>query len=160
MVYGMGHLGTHDYFHPHNIHFIFRKFLSDGSLSIFGRCRNGKLYGHCWKFLSGGGALFGPVDCDGDLSGEDIVYIYPNLTAGLKGVFRREKMIFGRKVDVLRAWHSKGNLILEVSRPKPSDEPFRFKESTEYRMADSPLQRDIYESKTVSCKKSRLSKKQ
>ena len=70
MVYGMGHLGTHDYFHPHNIHFIFRKFLSDGSLSIFGRCRNGKLYGHCWKFLSGGGALFGPVDCDGDLSGE------------------------------------------------------------------------------------------
>ena len=131
--------------------------MSDGSLSVFGRSRNGKLHGHCWKFYSGGGALFGPVDCDGDLSGEDVIYIYPDLIGGLKGAFRKEKMVFGRKVDVLRAWLSKGNLILELSRPKLNDEPFRYKESTEFIMADSPLQRDIYESKTVSCKKSRLS---
>ena len=54
---------------------MFRKFSSDGSLSIYGRCRNGKLHGICWKFNSGGGALFGPVDCDGEMSGEDIVYL-------------------------------------------------------------------------------------
>ena len=132
-----------------------RKFSSDGSLSIYGRCRNGKLHGICWKFNSGGGALFGPVDCDGEMSGEDIVYIYPDLTVGLKGFFRKEKMVFGRKVDVIRAWLSKGNLDLEVSSPKKNDEPFRYKESTQFIMADLPLQRDIYESKTVSCKKSR-----
>ena len=83
------------------------------------------------------------------------MYIYPDLTLGLKGVFRREKMIFGRKVDVTRAWLSKGNLILDVSSPKLNDEPFRYKESTEYKMANFPLQKDLYESKTVSCKKSR-----
>ena len=135
---------------------FFRKFSSDGSLAVFGRCRNGKLHGKCWKFFIGGGALYGPVDCDGELSGEDVVYLYPDLTTGMKGFFRREKMMFGRRVDVVRAWLSNGNLDLEVSSPKKNAETYRYNESTESTMADLPLQRDVYESKTVSCKKSRF----
>ena len=46
----------------------------------------------------------------------------------------------------IRAWPSKRNLDLEVSSPKNIDEPFRYKESTQFIMADLPLQRDSYES--------------
>ena len=99
--------------------------------------------------------MFGPVDCDGEMTGGGIVYLYPDLVAGLKGSFRKGKMVFGRKIDVLRAWLVKGNLELEVSIPKMNEEPFRYAESTAEKIAEFPLQRDVYESKTVSCKRSR-----
>ena len=81
--------------------------------------------------------------------------MYPDMVVGLKGLFRAGKMIFGRKVDVTKAWLVRNNLEIEVSEPKRTDEPFRYNESSMYHISDAPLKSDLYEAKTVSCKKSR-----
>ena len=74
----------------------------------------------------------------------------------LKGVFRNEKLISGVKVRTSKAIVTKGNMLhLEFSTFRHDSEVYKFKESTTEMMADFPLRSDVYESKTVSCKKSR-----
>ena len=63
---------------------VFRKFGPDGNLQVFGRCRNGKLVGKCWKFFSGGGALFGDIGLDDMIEGDDVTYLYPDFITCLK----------------------------------------------------------------------------
>ena len=73
-----------------------------------------------------------------------------------KGVFRNEKLISGVKVRTSKAIVMKGNMLhLEFSTFRNNSEVYKFKESTTEMMADFPLRSDVYESKIVSCKKSR-----
>ena len=48
------------------------------------RCRNGRLHGKCWKFLPGGGALYGNIGVDDKISGDDVVYLYPDFLTAIK----------------------------------------------------------------------------
>ena len=48
------------------------------------RCRNGRLHGKCWKFLPGGGALYGNVGVDDKITGDDVVYLYPDFLTAIK----------------------------------------------------------------------------
>ena len=138
--------------------------------------------GPCWRGLPGGGALFGPADWSGGLSGEEVgpreiilpylllqvTYLYPCLSLGLRGCFSSsEHLLWGRRVEVTRAWtageaasppdrcRAGGHLGLEFSSPRPGVPTFRHWPSTEDRMAELPHTWDPYEQKTVSCKKSR-----
>ena len=52
--------------------------------------RNGKPGGLAWQWRSERmmeGFLYGEVDVNGKFSGEDILYIYPDLETGLRGTF-------------------------------------------------------------------------
>ena len=71
-------------------------------------------------------------------------------------MFRNEKLISGVKVKASKAIVTKGNMLnLEFSTFRNDSEVYKFKLSTTEMMADFPLRPDVYESKTVSCKKSR-----
>ena len=73
-----------------------------------------------------------------------------------KGVFRNERLISGVKVRTSKAIVTKGNMLhLEFSTIRNDSDVYKFRESTTELMADFPLRSDVYESKTVSCKKSR-----
>ena len=73
-----------------------------------------------------------------------------------KGLFREEKLISGSKVRVCKAVLSRQNFLnLEFSNFRKDDEVFSFKESTSTEISEHPLRPDVYECKTVSCKKSR-----
>jgi hypothetical protein len=135
-------------------HGVYRKLTSDGDLSTYGRCRSGQLYGWCWKGLLGGGALYGPADWNGALSGQEVVYLYPCFTIGLKGSFTsKEKLIWAHRVDVIRAACNRGELKMEVCAPANAGKIFR--PSFDIVTQQKHL-RDPYEQKTVSCKKSRV----
>ena len=62
--------------HHHHHHYYFHHYHC--------RCRNGRLHGRCWKFLPGGGALYGNVGVDDKISGEDVVYLYPDFLTAIK----------------------------------------------------------------------------
>ena len=67
-------------------HGVYRRFSSDGALAVYGKCRNGKLSGKCWKFFSGsgGGALYGNVGQDNLIEGDDVVHLYPDFVTGIQ----------------------------------------------------------------------------
>ena len=61
-----------------------RRYHRTGELALYGRCRNGKLVGCCWKFYPGGGALYGEVGTQEEISGPEAVYLYPDYLTGIK----------------------------------------------------------------------------
>ena len=67
-------------------HGVYRRFSADGALAVYGKCRNGKLSGKCWKFFSGsgGGALYGNVGQDNLIEGDDVVHLYPDFVTGIQ----------------------------------------------------------------------------
>ena len=59
-------------------------------------CRNGKPFGTCWKLFRWGGCVVGRVDEDGELTGPDLAYIYPDLTTVLVGTFKKGELVSGQ----------------------------------------------------------------
>ena len=50
--------------------------------------------GHVWWSVLGGGWLHGPVDLEtGELTGDELMYIYPDMEHVLFGTFRRGAMV-------------------------------------------------------------------
>ena len=62
-------------------------------LSFIGRYDNGKPTGTGWRQLVGGSWMYGLVDMDGQFSGENIAYIYPDLELALVGKFKNGMMV-------------------------------------------------------------------
>ena len=58
--------------------------------------RNGKPFGTCWKLFRCGGCVVGPVDSDGELTGSDLAYIYPDLSTALVGTFEKGEFVSGQ----------------------------------------------------------------
>ena len=46
-------------------------------------------YGQCWKWSEGGGWLTGVVDIEGEFTGDDIAFVYPDLKTALVGQFTK-----------------------------------------------------------------------
>ena len=65
-------------------HGVYREWDKEGDLIVYGKCRNGKLSGKCWKFYSGGGALYGDVGFNNKISGEKVAYLYPDFITGIQ----------------------------------------------------------------------------
>ena len=86
------------------LHGFCRKFDKYKNLTWIGIYRNGKAFGNfllyvwcteltsvagvCWSLLPGGGCVVGDVNEEGELSGEAIGYIYPDLVTSLVGHFK------------------------------------------------------------------------
>ena len=62
-------------------------------LSFIGRYDNGKAIGICWRQLVGGSWMYGLMDTDGQFSGENIAYIYPDFELALIGKFKNGMMV-------------------------------------------------------------------
>ena len=74
----------------------------------------------------------------------------------LQGVFRDERLVSGVRMRTSKAFLSKGNFLdLDFSPLRNDPEIFSFRPSTEVFITDNPMRPDPYESKTVSCKKSK-----
>ena len=58
--------------------------------------RNGKPFGTCWKPFRWGGCVVGRVDSDGELTGPDLAYVYPDLTTALVGSFEKGELVAGQ----------------------------------------------------------------
>ena len=65
------------YFKDGILHEFVRHFDKKGRLTFLGNHKNGKPDGTCSKIIRGGGCIVGRVDTAGELTGRDIVYIYP-----------------------------------------------------------------------------------
>jgi [histone H3]-lysine4 N-methyltransferase len=63
--------------------------------------RKGKKIGPSWKFKIGGGVLIGYVDADGELSGENLVYVYPDFTTLLVGKFSKGVMEAAKQTTLI-----------------------------------------------------------
>ena len=59
----------------------------DGEVIMFGRYHQGIKTGHHWRMCQGGGYLVGEVDSLDNTDGDDVVYIYPDLSTCIIGRF-------------------------------------------------------------------------
>ena len=60
----------------------------------------GRMVGHVWWSVLGGGWLHGHVDTRGQLSGDTCMYIYPDMRTVLLGAFHQSSMIRARSAAV------------------------------------------------------------
>ena len=67
--------------------------LTKGSLAYYGWFEGGKPVGKFWRALVGGAWLHGEVDGNGDLTGDDIAYIYPDFKTAFRGSFEKGIMV-------------------------------------------------------------------
>ena len=65
-------------------------------LTWIGMYRNGIPFGSCWKLIRGGGCIVGKVDEDGNLSGNDIAYLFPDYRTAFVGTFKNGVLVFAR----------------------------------------------------------------
>ena len=67
------------FFKNGRLHGFVREFDKSGRLTFLGTSCNGVNIGTCWKIIKGGGYMVGKVDRMGLFSGQDMVYLYPDL---------------------------------------------------------------------------------
>ena len=75
------------------LHGLARLLSPKKKLLWLGRYCNGIPHGVCWKFNPGGGYITGEVDSEGELSGDNICYIYPDLKTCYSGIFKDALMV-------------------------------------------------------------------
>jgi histone-lysine N-methyltransferase SETD7 len=105
--------------------------------------------GYIWKMLEGGGWLHGRVDHNGKLTGDDIMYIYPDLNTCLVGRFTDGVMEATKEAHVERFRWVDNILVVEVGETTGPD--FSFSPSTSEYMTVNWLQQDPYERDRVEC---------
>jgi hypothetical protein len=70
-------------------------------LKSFACYNNGVRVGWVYEGLLGGGYLVGRVDGEGELTGPDIAFVYPDFRTALRGEFREGRMVAGHQCRVL-----------------------------------------------------------
>ena len=63
----------------------FREFRQQ--LLFVGHYRSGRPFGPCWQYREGGGFLYGSPDASGKFTGDQLAFIYPDLSTALVGRF-------------------------------------------------------------------------
>ena len=90
----------------------------DPILSFIGYFEAGIPSGICWRGLIGGAWLYGQVDANGDFTGSDIAYIYPDMKTAIIGKFVKGMLQSGRETSIVgETCDDRGIKILEFSNP-------------------------------------------
>ena len=79
--------------------------------------------GITWQWLAkreNEGFLYGQTDAEGKFTGEDIIFIYPDLLTGIRGQFRNGNLVSGSAVDIIGERCLDGLKEIEV-RPAKHD---------------------------------------
>merc|ERR1719323_2200388 len=138
------------YFKSGVLHGFARYFDRKGRLRLACHHRNGRMVGTCWKIIRGGGCVVGQVDSQGELTGDDVAYIYPDHHTALLGSFSAGLMVEGVEhvmVDLKEDEH--GVKIPVLEKVLGSDHVHK-RQIGEYNfICKDPTAPDPYESKMV-----------
>eukprot|EP00092_Neocalanus_flemingeri_P005708 GFUD01006148.1.p1 GENE.GFUD01006148.1~~GFUD01006148.1.p1 ORF type:complete len:499 (+),score=146.27 GFUD01006148.1:42-1538(+) len=122
-----------------------------------GEYQRGVAVGPCWRRVEGGGWLHGVVDKEGQFTGEDMMYIYPDLVTCLVGNFRNGVMIEAREsmVDMIINPGEEGDILhVRAAAPGPGVHIFSYQPSDAQAMSVDYQQQDPYERDRVECRRS------
>ena len=121
-------------------------------LSTFGYYHNGIPFGIWYKLIDGGGAIVGPVDDEGQLSGPDITYLYPDCQTALMGQFEDGELKQAQAVTLKCVVEENNMMIPLFSEPQGS--MYAREVSELHRMTTTPLLPDPYEQEWVQVQSS------
>ncbi|XP_023336315.1 histone-lysine N-methyltransferase SETD7 isoform X2 [Eurytemora carolleeae] len=134
---------------------FFREFGIDNHLKEFTRYQRNKRVGWTYEGKLGGGYLIGLLDHDGKMTGDNIIYMYPDFRTGLRGSFQDGVMISAQLSTILSSEEVDGVCIPVLSEPKSEDIYF-FDPATSTRISRQPLLQDPWERSLVEVKMSKL----
>lgn len=130
------------------LHGLCRHYDQHKQLQYIGITRNGKRFGTCWQILPGGGYIVGKVDAEGELSGPNIAYIYPDHRTAFVGVFDKGEMVSAQAVTIT-GFQTEYNCIKVPIFTPPSGEFYKREVSTSCWVTENTLLEDPYEASTV-----------
>jgi len=136
------------------LHGFCRKFDGKNRLTWIGMYRNGIPFGSCWKLIRGGGCIVGKVDEDGNLSGNDIAYLFPDYRTAFVGTFKNGVLVFARAAT-LTGMSSEGTIKVPMLS-EPEGRLYSREISTHEFVTASPTLPDPYESTMVQVLKSNV----
>lgn len=123
-------------------------------LTKFGFYCNGVPYGFWWQFVKDGGTIVGHVDSTGKLSGDEIVFLYPDLKTGLMGHFEDGQLTKAQAVE-LQCVIEENKLLLPLFS-EPEGPIYRRELSDFDRVTSQPLLPDPYENVMVESRPSNV----
>ena len=113
--------------------------------------------GWVYQGLLGGGYLIGQVDTNGDMTGDDIAFIYPDFRTAIRGKFVDGEMISGRECRVISSVISDdGGFIIPIFSDFVNDVIYNYDPATHLSISRDPLLRDPWEATMVEVRRSDL----
>ena len=118
---------------------------------------HGVRYGWVYQGLLGGGYLVGEVDTNGDMSGDDIAYIYPDFRTAIRGQFMDGEMISGQECRVISGVISDdGSFTIPIFSDFVNDVIYKHDPASHLVISSDPLLRDPWEATMVEVRPSGL----
>lgn len=129
----------------------------DGSLVWIGRFKKGRPKGPCWMAVQGDSWLYGTLDDQGDFSGDQNCFVYPDLSTVLIGKFEKNQMIEAYQSRIIGVKITQDFLELSLENVDKTKQPvFRNWPSTLTSIRCPWKLRDPYEDQFVMSTKSGL----
>ena len=140
----------------------FTEHAPDGSVVTMGQHKHGRRSGVLQTFDEFGGSLIGTVDSEGRLTGDNIVYVYPDKETALIGQFEDGQLVKARMAKLLKVLGTSTAVINDTGEVKLPNFSYRadFPESVCFDVSShdvlslQPLLRDAYEQDRVYVEKS------
>lgn len=124
-------------------------------LRSFGRYYRGVLRGWCWRgHYDNSGWVCGKVDDNGEFTGEDIAYIYPDRKMAIKGKFMNGVLVEGYQCELIGCYEESGIYIPVFSQPHGP--AYEYENQSIRNIALNPLLRDPFEAERCEVGESRL----
>ena len=142
------------WFESGTLHGYGKLYDKDRNLKRVGWCANGRPTGLTWEFLEGGGHLVGDLNVTGQLIGEDIAFLFPDLQTVLVGSFVKARMGLAQVAFVLKVALRNGMCQLKFTQPRGPQ--YSFDAGTEAIICKEPLLADPYEAQHCYVRQSRL----
>ncbi len=121
---------------------------------------NGMRNGVSWEFKAGGGAVVGTVDLSGELTGDEIMYIYPDMHTIILGKFEDGVLVTGHESRLDKVSTDDYGLATPVPmQPRVTKVPFVYEVSNKThitRTEGSRHLRDPYEAQYIEVRMSHL----
>ena len=136
------------------IHGLGKLYDKEKNIKHIGWYSNGKLVGTVWQFLKGGGCIIGEVDVTGNLIGDNIAFLYPDLKTVLLGTFIKHRMAIGQTCFVQMV--TLRNEICHLRFTNARGPLFSFDPGTRDIICKEPLLPDPYESQYCYVRTSKI----
>ncbi len=133
-----------------------RRFSPDGALQWTGRYRFGVPIGICWRSNDAVGWYAGTCNRSGRMTGQDVIYLYPDLHFALVGEWRNDCMRHAVLAQVTSLEIRDGMPFPIVEPVASSSDVFRMDVSGYSIISSEPLLRDPYEANLVEVRPSNM----
>ena len=145
---------TREVYYRHGVrHGLYREFGHAKQFLAFGRFKNGKKVGTHWCWSRGDSFLVGPVDENNKPDGDNMFFIYPDLTTTLIGHFSHGKMTGGIIVSLIGV-NLDHAIPIPVVMESDCSTSYSYEPAGSICISRSPMLRDPYEKRYVYVKDS------